>query len=68
MTSTILSSQLASVGPDVTVSEYAESLPEDLIKFQSILQYLNFVDEYKSGRRSQAKRVTSSELILDPAL
>ena len=54
--------------PDETLSEYAGSLPGDPINLQSITQYLDSVDEYESGRRSQVEPVTPSELILDPEL
>lgn len=55
MIATVPSSRLTSVGPDKTLSEYAGSLPGDPINLESITQYLNFVDEYESGRRSQAE-------------
>ncbi len=68
MTATVASSELTSLDPDETLSEYAGSLPGDPINLESITQYLNFVDEYESGRRSQVEPVTPSELILDPEL
>ena len=68
MTATVPSSRLTSVGPDETLSEYAGSLPGDPINLESITQYLNSVDEYESGRRSQVEPVTSPELVLNPEL
>lgn len=68
MTASVPSSQLTSVGPDETFSEYAGSLPGDPINLKSITQYLNSVNKYESGRRSQAEPVTPPELILDPEL
>ncbi len=68
MTATVASSQLTSLNPDKTLSEYAGSLPGDPIHLESITEYLNSKDEYESGRRSQVEFVTPSELILDPEL
>ena len=68
MTAIVASSELTSLDPDETSSEYSGSLPGEPINLESITQYLNFVHEYESGRRSQVKRVTPSELILDPEL
>ncbi len=68
MTGTISSSELTSLDPDETLSGYAGSLPRDPINLECITQYLNSVDEYESGRRSQVEPVTPSELILDPEL
>ena len=68
MTATVGSSELTSLDPDETLSEYAGSLPGDPINFESITQYLNSVDEYESDRRSQVEPVTPPELILDPEL
>lgn len=50
------------------MSEYAGSLPGDPINLESITQYLNSVDEYESGKRSQVDPVTPPEFILDPEL
>ena len=50
MTATFASSELTSLDPDETLSEYAGSLPGDPINLESITQYLNSVDEYESGR------------------
>ena len=68
MTAAVASSELTSLDPDETLSEYAGSLPGDLINLESITQYLNYVDEYESGRRSQVEPVTPFEFILDPEL
>lgn len=68
MTTTVASSELTSLGPDETLSEYAGSLPGDPINLESITQYLNSVDEYESGKRSQVEPVTRPEFILDPKL
>ncbi len=65
MTATVASSKLTSLDQDETLSEYARSLPGNPINLESITQYLNSVDEYESGRRSQVEPVTPSELILD---
>ncbi len=59
---------MTSLDPDETLSEYTGSLPGDPINLESITQYLNSVDEYESGKRSQVEPVTPSELILDPEL
>lgn len=48
------------------MSEYSGSLPGDPIN--SITQYLNSVDEYESGKRSQTEPVTPPGFILDPEL
>ena len=64
MTATVLSSQLTSVGPDETLSEYAGSLPRDPINLESITQYLNFVDEYENGSRSQLDPVARGRYYL----
>ncbi len=68
MTATVASSELTSLDPYETLSEYVGSLPGDPINLESITQYLNSVDKYKSGKRSQVEPVTPSELILDPEL
>lgn len=64
-TATVLSSRLTSLGPDETLSEYAGRLPGDTINLESITQYLNSVNEYKSGKRSQVEPVTPLGFILD---
>ena len=48
------------------MSEYAGSLPEDLINLASIFQYLNSVDNYKGGARSERLPVTPPKFGLDP--
>ena len=68
MTGTITSSRLTSVTPDETMSEYAGSLPEDPMNLTSVSQYLNSVDEYESGARSEHLPVTPPEFDLDPDL
>ena len=68
MTGTIASSGLTSLGPDETMSEYARGLPEDPINFESIIQFPNFVDDYKSGARFERLPVTPSGFFLDPDL
>jgi len=65
MTATAPSSWLTSLGPDERLSEYAGSLPGDPINLEYITQYLNSVDEYESGRRSQIEPVTPPELITE---
>ena len=65
MIATAASSELTSLDPDETLSEYTGSLPGYPINLESITQYLNSVDEYESGRRSQVEPVTPPELILD---
>ena len=59
---------MTNLGLDETLSEYARSLPRNTINLESITQYLNFVDEYKSGRKFQIELVTTPELILDTEL
>lgn len=61
-------SQWIILDPDEILSDYARSLPRDLINLESITNYLNFVDKYKSGKRSQMESLTPPELILDPEL
>ncbi len=68
MTATVASSELTSLDPDETLSEYSGSLPGGPINLESITQYLNSVDKYKSGKRSLLEPDTPSELILDPEL
>ena len=68
ITATVASSELTSLGHDKTLSEYSGSLPGDPINLESITQYLNSVDKYESGRRSQVEPVIPPELILDPEL
>lgn len=53
---------------DKILSEYVGSIHESLINFESITQYLNFIDKYKSGRRCYIKSIIFSKLILDPEL
>lgn len=50
------------------MSEYVGSIHKNLINFESITQYQNSIDKYKSGRRYYVKSVIPSELILDPEL
>ena len=68
MTATAPSSRLINLGPYETLSEYARSLPGNPINLEFITQYLNSVDEYKSGRKFQIELVTPPELILNPKL
>ena len=68
ITGTIASSRLTSVALDETMSEYAGSLPEDPINFASISRYLNSVDDYEGGARSERLPVTPPEFDLDPDL
>ena len=68
MTGTIALSALTSLYPDETMSEYAESLPEDPINLESISRYLNSVDDYEGGARSEHLLVTPPEFDLDPDL
>ena len=58
MTATVASSELTSLDPYETLSEYVGSLPGDPINLESITQYLNSVDEYESDRRSHVARYT----------
>ena len=68
MTGTIASSGLTSLGPDETMSEYAGSLPENPINLESITQYLNSLDDYEGGARSERLPVAPPEFDLDPDL
>ncbi len=68
MTATVASSELTSLDQDETLGEYVRSLPGDPINLESITKYLNSVEEYESGRRSQVGSFTPPELILDPEL
>ncbi|MCJ1347946.1 hypothetical protein MMC31_006176, partial [Peltigera leucophlebia] len=68
MTGTITLFGLTSMGPDETMSEYAGSLPEDPINLEPITQYLNSVDDYEGGARSEHLPVTPLKFHLDPGL
>lgn len=68
MTGTIASSTLTSLDPDETMSEYARSLPEDPINLESISRYLNSVNDYEGGAKSEHLPVTPPEFDLDPNL
>ena len=68
MTSTIASSKLTSLDLDQTMSKCACSLPEDLINLAFISRYLNYVNDYKDGARSERLQVTPPEFHLDPEL
>lgn len=68
MTARTLSSQLASLGTDETLSEYTSSLFGNPFNLESITKYQNSVNKYKSGRRSQIQPVIPPKLIFDPEL
>lgn len=68
MTAIASLSQWIILDPDEILSDYVRSLPRDLINLESITHYLNFVDKYKSGKRSRMESVTRPELMLDPEL
>ena len=68
MTATVALSELTSLDSDETLSEYVRSLPGDPINLESITKYLNSVEEYENGRRSQVESFTPPELILNPEL
>ncbi len=68
MTGTITSSALTSLDPNETMSEYAGNLLEDSINLESISRYLNSVDDYEGGARSEHLPVTPPEFDLDPDL
>lgn len=73
MTGTIASSTLTNLDPDEIMSEYAGSLPEDTISLASISRYLNSIDDYEGGARSERLLVTRPQfdtcnLFLDPYL
>ena len=65
MTDAIASSEYTSLGLDETISQYTGSLPEDPINLESITQYLNSVDNYEGGARSELLPVTLPESDLD---
>lgn len=52
MTATIALSGLSSLGLDEILSEYAGSLPRNLINLKPITQYLNSVDKCEGGKKS----------------
>ena len=68
MTGTIASFTLSSLDPDETLSEYAKSLLEKPINLESISRYLNSVDNYEGGARSERLPVTPPEFDLGPDL
>ncbi len=68
MTGTIASSTLINLDSDETMSEYSGSLPENPINLAPISRYLNSVDDYEGGARSEHLPVTSPEFYLDPEL
>ncbi len=53
---------------DKTISKYTGSLPKDPPNLTSISQYLNFVNDYKSGAKSEHLPVIFPEFNLYLAL
>lgn len=68
MTRTITSFKLTSMALDKTISKYTESLPKDPPNLTSISQYLHFVNDYKSGAKSEHLPVIFPEFNLYLAL
>lgn len=50
------------------MNEYARSLPKDLMNFTFISQYLNSIDKYEDGARSECLLVTPPDFDIDPNL
>ena len=66
MKGTIALSGLTTLGPDKTINEYARCLPWDHINLEFISQYLDSVDDYEDGARSERLPVTPPEFDLNP--
>lgn len=65
MTGIITLSRLINMISNETINKYTRSLSENLINLTFISQYLNFLDKYKSGVRSNHLPVIPLDFDLD---